>query len=266
MIAKRAFHPHEKRQYHFAILSLQRGFTLIELLVVIAILSLLVSVLLPSLQKARDLAKMTVCLANIRNIGLAMHMYLSEHEEEFPTFTELTFGDDQTMDGSDYLNDPSLFSCPSDMLPRCWTSADIRQCSYGYNIYLVGDREFSPPSSGAWPVYPNTFPRLKIDVVEKSRSGPATIIYAMELWKTNNVWKAGPSGGTYCGLSGAPSMGYTGTTYETRSDGPYWDLHKEGGNYAFVDGHAGYLDYWKDYLPKNIGNNDYWNWLIWPAP
>ena len=56
------------------------AFTLIELLVVVAILALLMSILLPSLQRARDVSKMTVCLSNQRQIGLAIFMYLEKWE------------------------------------------------------------------------------------------------------------------------------------------------------------------------------------------
>jgi prepilin-type N-terminal cleavage/methylation domain-containing protein/prepilin-type processing-associated H-X9-DG protein len=55
------------------------GFTLIELLVVIAILSLLVAILLPSLQKAKDLANTTICLSNMRSLLLANTMYSNEY-------------------------------------------------------------------------------------------------------------------------------------------------------------------------------------------
>ena len=54
------------------------AFTLIELLVVVAIIALLMSILLPSLQRARDVSKMTVCLSNQRQIGLAIVMYLEK--------------------------------------------------------------------------------------------------------------------------------------------------------------------------------------------
>lgn len=56
-------------------MKVRRGFTLIELLVVIAIIALLVSILLPSLNRAKHLAREVTCASNMRSLGIAAHIY-----------------------------------------------------------------------------------------------------------------------------------------------------------------------------------------------
>ena len=69
----------------------RKGFTLIELLVVIAIISLLVSILLPSLTQAKDLARTVVCLTNLKSIGLALTVYVHENEYFPPLVANSTY-------------------------------------------------------------------------------------------------------------------------------------------------------------------------------
>ena len=79
------------------------GFTLIELLVVIAIIALLISILLPSLSRARELSKRLVCASNVKGVGTSAKIYANDNSERWmvPPFSKASI-DDQ---GIDYLND-----------------------------------------------------------------------------------------------------------------------------------------------------------------
>jgi len=58
-----------------------RGFTLVELLVVIGIIAVLISLLLPALQKARHAAGVTQCLSNIRQVGMMLQLYANDNKD-----------------------------------------------------------------------------------------------------------------------------------------------------------------------------------------
>ncbi len=62
----------------------ERGFTLIELLVVIAIIAVLLAILMPAMAKIKEVARETACKANLKNVGIAVLMYLDDFERKIP--------------------------------------------------------------------------------------------------------------------------------------------------------------------------------------
>jgi len=81
----------------------RKGFTLIELLVVIAIIAILAAMLLPVLSRARMQAKMAVCLANLKQIGLAVNMYLVDYNEYwYPSCRGFTVADGEATPSNDF--------------------------------------------------------------------------------------------------------------------------------------------------------------------
>ena len=129
-----------------------RGFTLVELLVVIGIIALLISILLPTLNKAREAARTAQCLSNIRQLGMAFQMYANEFKDVVPlgyVTTQKWYGYSVWLDSTKskgplyplyergYFKQPQSLFCPSQYDPRF--------------VYNGQDNPWPPPPEGTVP-------------------------------------------------------------------------------------------------------------------
>src|SRR5215467_4880842 len=93
-----------------------RGFTLIELLVVIAIIAILAAILFPVFAQAREKARTASSGSNVKQLGLAIRMYVQDYDEHFP-FGGWRPNNDGTWDWQNstapYIKNKGLYYCPS---------------------------------------------------------------------------------------------------------------------------------------------------------
>jgi len=106
------------------------GFTLIELLVVIAIIALLMSILMPSLQRVRKQAKMVLCQSNLKQWGLVWSMYTEDNSSKFPNYMA---GNWMQKLVEYYSNSEKLLYCPMTVNKTIAEGAPVR-----YSILETG--------------------------------------------------------------------------------------------------------------------------------
>lgn len=120
------------------------GFTLIELLVVIAIIGVLASLLLPTFGRAKETARGAACMSNLRQIGIALQLYVQDHRNRLPIMRDQPVGTNLPPAGdylpgadfvlSNYLGAVKVLQCPSDRQKFYEQTGS----SYGWNSLLNG--------------------------------------------------------------------------------------------------------------------------------
>lgn len=209
---------------------MRRGFTLIELLVVIAIIAILAAILFPVFAKAREKARQSSCLSNVKQIVLASLQYAQDYDERMPQSGAWREPGHVMQYWYDligpYAKSTQIFVCPSS------SNANIYAINYGFVNQVVGYsggcNGFTLPTGGscstaaaprALATY--TAPAERVFVSDAANwNTEVTFWYRTDNTGTPNATMATSVGGAY-----------------------YWidSRHNGGANCGFVDGHAKWL-------------------------
>jgi prepilin-type N-terminal cleavage/methylation domain-containing protein/prepilin-type processing-associated H-X9-DG protein len=190
----------------------RRGFTLIELLVVIAIIAILAAILFPVFARAREKARQASCQSNCKQIGLAFMMYIQDYDEKYPR----------------HCGQGPNWTCPSN---NCWM--------YKVQPYVKNWQLFACPTA-SWGC--NRGYGYNMSALDCKKLG--VINHPAELIMIADARKKSADSGTLCPtpfLNHNMNGGGCGWSGCNSADSCLADIHNEGPNIAFADGHVKWM-------------------------
>lgn len=195
----------------------RKGFTLIELLVVIAIIAILAAILFPVFARAREKARQTSCLSNVKQASLGILMYVQDYDEMFPYYAQGSYTVAPWIfwphQFQPYINNWQVYGCPS---------SPYRQANYVYHGATYPVRPNYCVTNTLWRT-PNGYPEARVE-----RPAEKFMYFDSNHQALGDV--RGMLTSTKCGQWAC--RGNVATTHQ-------WLVPHNGGvNIGFVDGHG----------------------------
>lgn len=229
-------------------LKAQKGFTLIELLVVIAIIAILAAILFPVFAQAREKARATSCLSNLKQLGTATNLYVDDYDETYMP-PAMWYSESWTSDYSDYPGYNYLTSGYNHTAHHYWTWMDsIYPYVKNINVYKCPSGKKDRLGYG---MNENIHNSLLTDAFATSYVQPAADANNVSAYYSCTSVSSIPNSSElvlYCDTYVVGDDGYSYwlvwpwfVSYDTDkrgSGGVKMARHNEGCNVTFADGHA----------------------------